>query len=182
MKLFALIGMLAVTAGAAAQTAVVVADDAKGVYQKARENAAVQYKSARAACNELNGNLKDVCVAEANAARVRVEGDATAAYKNTLKAHTQARIDIAEAEYEVGKARCGNKAGNDKDVCIKLAKATRVAAIADAKADKKAIDARAEAADAKRDAEYKLALQRCDAAGGATRQACVTQAKAQFAR
>ncbi|HEY5800325.1 MAG TPA: hypothetical protein VIT92_08885 [Burkholderiaceae bacterium] len=185
MKLLAAMMALACAAGATgamAQNPLIAPMPGKAAYNTAMQGAGAQYKTARAACNELNGYLKDVCVAEANAARVRVEADATAQYKNTLKAHTKARIDIAEADYEVNKARCGNKAGNDKDVCQKLAKATRVAAVADANADRKVMDARMDASAAKRDAEYNLALQRCDAVAGNTKQACVAEAKAMFGR
>jgi hypothetical protein len=71
------------------------------------------------------------------------EAVAQAQYTNTLQAYTKARIKIADASYDVDLARCNALTGNDKDVCVKLAKSTKVAAAADAKADKKVIDQRA---------------------------------------
>ena len=69
------------------------------------------------------GNAKDVCVLEAKAARTKTEEEAEAAYKDTPKAREHAAHEIAEADYKVAKERCDDKTGNDKDVCVKEAKA-----------------------------------------------------------
>ena len=156
--------------------------ETKAAYEQAKDDAAAAYKSARAQCDAVTGNPKEVCVAEAKAARVRTEEEAYAFYKNTLKAYTGSRLKIASANYDVDKAKCGALAGNDKDVCIKQAKATLVAAQADAKADKKAIEARSDARDDKRTAEYKVALEKCDAFAGAAKDSCVSAAKSQYGK
>jgi hypothetical protein len=57
-----------------------------------------------------------------------------------------------------------------------------VAARADAKADRKAIEARTDARDDKRTAEYKVALEKCDAFAGAAKDNCVTAAKSQYGK
>jgi hypothetical protein len=59
----------------------------------------------------------------AKAKRVRVDENAEAAYKNTPKAREHAAHEIAEADYNVAKERCDDKAGNEKDICVKEAKA-----------------------------------------------------------
>jgi hypothetical protein len=169
----------ALCCGGAAQAAV---NEAKAAYQQAKDNAAVTYKAARARCDAIAGNPKDVCVEEAKAARVRAEQEAGAFYKNTLKAYTASRIKIAAANYDLDKAKCGALAGNDRDVCISQAKATLIAAKADAKADKKAIEARSDARDDKRTAQYKVALEKCDAYAGAAKENCVSAAKVQFGK
>lgn len=156
--------------------------DAKSAYVQVKDQAAAAYKTARAQCNTLAGNPKDVCVAEARMNRIRAEQEAEAYYRNTLKAYTQARLRIADAVYARDKSKCGALAGNDKDVCLSQAKATRVATRADASADKKAIEARNEAREDKREADYKVAMEKCDAFGGAAKDNCVAAAKAQFAR
>ena len=175
---------LAFLLGAAicAQAGAAATPEAKAAYQQARDSAAATYKSARAQCDAIAGNPKAVCIAEAKAARVRAEAEATAFYKNTLKAYTQSRLRIADANYDLDKARCGALAGNDKDVCVQQARATLVAAQADAKADKKAIEARSDARDDKRTAEYKVALEKCDAFAGAAKDACVSTAKSQYGK
>jgi hypothetical protein len=153
--------------------------EAKIAYDGAQEQAAASYKAARAECDAVTGNPKDVCVAEAKAVRVHAQASATAQYKNTLKAYTKARTQIADANYDLDKVRCAALAGNEKDVCVKQAKATKIAALADAKADKKVIDARADARADKRTAEYKVAREKCDAMTGAAKDQCVSAAKSQ---
>jgi hypothetical protein len=158
------------------------ATEAKAAYVQAKDTAAVTYKAARARCDAIAGNPKDVCVEEAKSARVRAEEEAGAFYKNTLKAYTASRMKIASANYDLDKAKCGALAGNDKDVCVSQAKATLVAAQADAKADKRAIEARTDARDDKRAAEYKVAREKCDAFAGAAKDSCVTTAKSQYGK
>jgi hypothetical protein len=158
------------------------ANEAKATFVAAKDSAAATYKVARARCDAITGNPKDVCVAEAKASRIRAEEEAGAFYKNTLKAYTSSRMKIASANYDVDKAKCGALAGNDNDVCISQAKAALVAAQADAKADKKAIEARSDARDDKRTAEYKVAMEKCDAFAGAAKDSCVSTAKVQFGK
>jgi len=156
--------------------------DAKTAYNTARDMAATQYKAAHARCELVTGNPRDVCIAEAKAERVRVEEEAGAAYKNTLKAYTQARMRIADANYDRDKARCGGVTGNDRDVCIKQAKATLIAAQADATADRKMIEARSNAREDKLTAEYRVALEKCDAFAGAAKDHCVDAAKTAYGK
>jgi len=155
---------------------------ARLAYEQARELAAANYKNARAQCDAVTGNPKDVCVADAKAARVRMEEEARAKYDDTLKSYTRARTRIADANYDRDKARCAGLAGNDKDVCQAQAKATLIAARADARADQKTIEARNEARDDKVDAAWKVAMERCQAFAGAARDQCVSSAKTQFGR
>src|SRR6185295_2510195 len=100
-------------------------------------SAKAAYDTDKKACDSLAANAKDICVAEAKAKRVRVDENAEAAYKNTPKAREHAAHEIAEADYNVAKERCDDKAGNDKDVCVKEAKAVMTRAQADAKASQK---------------------------------------------
>jgi hypothetical protein len=174
----AMLGLAMLTGSAIAASNV----EAKAAYTQAKDRAAADYKAARTRCDAITGNPKDICVAEAKAARVRTEEEASALYKNTLKAYTQSRLNIADANFDLDKARCAALNGNDKDVCVKQAKATLIAAQADAKADKKAIEARNDARDDKRTAEYKVALEKCDAFAGAAKDSCVSAAKAQYGK
>lgn len=160
----------------------VAVPDAKTAYERSRDMAVANYKAARARCDSLSGNPHDVCEAEAKAERVRTEEEAAAAYKNTLKAYTQARMRIADANYARDKARCGALAGNDRDVCLKQAKAAQVAAQADATADRKMIEARNNAREDKLTAEYRVALQKCDAFAGAAKDQCVQAAKTAYGK
>jgi hypothetical protein len=180
-KIFATILISAATMGFATISTAATAEE-KASYKAAKETAVTDYKVASEKCNSLTGNPKKVCVEEAKAVRTRTKAEAEAQYKNTPGARAKARTAIADAEYDVAKAKCGSQAGNDKDVCIKEAKAATVAAKADAKADKKVVAARADARDDKHDANYKVALEKCDALAGPSKDSCVASAKTQYGK
>ena len=156
--------------------------EAKLAYQQARDAAAATYKNAKARCGAVTGNPRDLCIAEAEAVRVRTEEEARARYEDTVDAYTRARMRIASANYDRDKTRCAAMTGNDRDVCKEQAKATLIAAQADAKADKKTIDARNEARQDKLSAAYRVALEKCDAFAGAAKDQCVSTAKAEFGK
>lgn len=180
-KIFATILVATATLGfvtlAAAETR-----EEKATYKATKDAAADEYRISRAKCKSLSGNPKNVCIEEAKAAEKRAKAEAEAMYKNTLKARIYARMAIADADYAVAKAKCGSQNGNAKDVCIKEAKAVRIAAQADAQADKKVTEARKDARDDKRKAEYKIAVERCDALAGAAKDTCIASAKEQFGK
>lgn len=155
---------------------------ARQAYQQARDAVDASYKDARDRCDALAGNPKDVCVAQAKAVRVHGREEARARYEDTLQAYTRARMRIAAAEYDRDKARCAGFAGNDKDVCLAQAKAALVAAQADARADRKTIQARNEARDDKLDAAWKVARERCAAFAGAAKDQCLANAKVELGK
>jgi hypothetical protein len=165
----------------------------KATYDQAVKDADAQYKVAKQTCSSLSGNAKDICLAEAKGKNSVAKADAEAAYKNTAKARENARVAHAQAIYDVAKEKCDDLAGNPKDVCVKEAKAALVKGKADAKVDRVASDTNREAAttqadarkDAnvdKREAEYKVAIEKCDALAGAAKDACVSNAKAQYGK
>ena len=149
-------------------------------YSAAKSKASADYKAAKAQCDTLKDNPKDVCIAEAKAAEKKAKAEAEAQYKNTDKARRDARIEAAEADYKVAKAKCGAMKGNEKDVCIKEAKATETKAKADAKASQKVATARQDAAEDKLEADYKVAKEKCDALSGAAKDQCISNAKARY--
>jgi hypothetical protein len=170
-----------------------VAPISKDAYETAVRNADAQYKIDKDACASRSGNSKDICLAEANGKETVAKADAEAAYRNTPAAREAARVTRAEATYGVAKEKCDDLAGNPKDVCVKEADAAMVKAKADAKVDRVAADtrqdaatkqaeARKEATADKRDAEYKVAIEKCDALAGPTKDACVNNAKTQFGK
>jgi len=146
------------------------------------DRAAGVYKAARASCEPLAGHAKDMCVVEAKAVEKRSKAAAEADYKGTVKAKTDSRIANADADFMVAKVACDDKAGNDKAVCMKQANATHVKLVADAKAHKTSVDARTEAREDTRDAQYKVELVKCDAMAGAQKDSCVTTAKAAYGK
>lgn len=165
----------------------------KDAYDTIVKNADMQYKTEKDACAPRSGNAKDICLAEASGKEKVAKADAEAAYKNTPKLREDARVTRAEATYNVAKERCDELSGNSKDVCVKEASAVLVKAKADAKvdrvaaetrldADTKQTDARNEATKNRRDADYKVAIEKCDALAGMAKDSCVNGAKAQYGK
>jgi hypothetical protein len=165
----------------------------KSSYTMAKENADAQYKVDKEACSPLSGNAKDICAAEATGKYNIAKSEAEAAYKNTPKARESARVAHAQATYDVAIEKCDDLAGNGKDVCVKEAKADFVKAKANAKVDRvvtdtrkdaatKQANARKEASQDKRDAEYKVAIEKCDALADSAKDACISKAKMQYGK
>ena len=165
----------------------------KGAYKTAKMNAESQYKMDKAACKSLSGNAKDICMEEAKGKEKVAKADAEAAYEPTPRHREAARKARADAAYNVAKEKCDDLAGNPKDVCVKEAKAAHVKALADAKVDRVAADTRAtssektaearrDAVEDKRDADYKVAIEKCDALAGASKDTCVRDAKMRFGK
>ena len=88
----------------------------------------------------------------------------------------------AESSYAVAKEKCDDMAGNAKDVCVTQAKAVETKALADAKLGKEIGEAKKDAAADKLDADYKVAIEKCDAMAGDAKASCVAAAKANFGK
>ena len=165
----------------------------KDAHDAAFKSAAAQYKTDKEACKSMTGNAKDVCMEQAKGKEKVAKAEADAAYKSTPKARESARIAKADADYNVAKEKCDDLSGNQKDVCVKEAKAMHVKAKADAKVDRVAADsrnasaektaeARKDAAEDKRDADYKVAIEKCDSLAGAAKDTCVRNAKMTYGK
>ncbi len=176
----ALMRAVAVGVGALALAGAARAAGDKAAYDSAKASAKATYEAARARCYALKENDKDICVAQAKAASTKTEAHAEAAYQDTPKAREHAVHEAAEADYKVAREQCNERSGNDKDVCIKVAKAALVRAKSDAKVTRVANEARIVAAKDKREADYNVAAQKCDALAGDARSACVKNAKAKY--
>jgi hypothetical protein len=108
--------------GAMAQTM------SKDDYKTGMDSIAAQYESDKTGCESLSGNANGVCMAKAKAKEKIAIADLEARNKNTGEARYQALVTRAEAEYSVAKEKCGDKVGNDIEVCLKKAKADETAA------------------------------------------------------
>lgn len=176
---------LAFSAGAMAQN--VSKDD----YLSVKDKIAADYKLAKASCDSLSGNPNDICMAGAKGNEKVALAELEAGYKPTPENRYQARVVKADAEYQLAKERCDDRAGNTKDVCMKEAMSAETAAKADAKAQMKTADANATAneksADARKGAtedklgaQYKVAKEKCDTYAGNAKDICVNEAKVKF--
>ena len=128
--------LLATAAGAvfAAPTVALTHDPA--TYRNVTQKPEADYKAAVAKCDAMSGNDKNVCMAEAKVARTRTEADILSRYNTTPVSRERARTNMADAEYNLAKARCDGKAGADKDACMNDAKSVHTAALNDARTDR----------------------------------------------
>ena len=165
----------------------------KEAYDQRIKNAEAQYKANKDACASRSGNAKDMCLADAKGRENVAKADAEVALVNTPKAREDARVARAEATFNVAKEKCDDLSGNAKDVCVKEANAQLTKAKGDAKVDRVAADtrqdstmkqaeARHEATDAKRDADYKLAIEKCNSLSGAVKDSCISDAKTYYGK
>ena len=167
----------AVLLSGAAQAATSKAD-----YNAARAQADGAYKAETDGCKSLASNAKDICKLQAKGHLSVAKAEAEYAYSGKpedMRKVTQSKINAA---YDVERERCDDLSGNGKDVCVKTAKATREKALADLKLGKAVASARTDATDAKRDADYKVAAEKCDALSSDAKTACVNAAKAQYGK
>jgi hypothetical protein len=158
------------------------ANISKADYTAGKARISTTYKADRSACDSQSANAKDVCVQEAKAKEKVALAELE--YSHTGKPADRNKIFVARAEsaYAVAKERCDDLAGNAKDVCVKEAKAVELKALADAKMGKEIGDARQDAAAEKLDADYKVAIEKCDALAGDAKNNCVAAAKTRFGK
>jgi len=89
---------------------------------------------AKQRCDAQNGNARDVCMKQADAAETAAIADATVQMKTfnanatadqkAAEAREEAALDKLEARYEIAKERCDRYAGDSKATCLNEAKAT----------------------------------------------------------
>ena len=150
---------------------------AKADYSAGKTSIGATFKADRSACDVQSGNARDICREEAKAKEKVARAELKFQY--TGKVADQDRVHVAKAEstYAVSKERCDDKAGNDKDVCVKEAKALRDKALADVKLGKRIGEARSDAAETKREADYKVLAEKCQALAGDTKASCIASAR-----
>jgi osmotically-inducible protein OsmY len=177
--------LLATAAGAsfaAAPTAALNHDPA--TYRNVTQKALTEYRAAVAKCDSMNGNDKDVCMAEAKLARTRTEADALSQYNNTASGRAHARANVANAEFALAKTKCDAKSGADKDSCMSNAKSVHTAALADPKSDTTTSTTSTSAGSSgsgstgSSAAGAQAAVDKCAQAGGDAKTGCLVETKA----
>lgn len=185
--------MLASAIGAAAAGTASAQNVSRDVYRAEKDRIEQSYKQAKDRCDGLAGNAKDVCQVQAQGNEKVAKADLDARRDGTAKARSEARMARIEADYELAKERCDDLAGNAKDVCLKEAKAAEARATGDAKVARtrdearndeaaRSGDARRNANEATRDAEYDVARERCETMAGDAKDRCVADARTRFGR
>ena len=152
----------------------------KSDYSAAKDRISADYKTDKAMCDKVSGNQKDICQEQAKGKEKVALAELE--YSDSGKASDANKVAVVKADtaFAVAKEMCDDKAGNAKDVCVAEAKATHTKALADAKLGKKVGEAKMDAADDKREADYKVATEKCDSLAGDAKSACISAAKARF--
>lgn len=107
------------------------APDSAG-YKEASEKAAADYREATAQCANAGAN-KQVCLQQAKVERARNDVDVVEKYRSSPAQLSRARVALANAEYNLARAKCTDKTGADKSACLREAKSDQTAALADAR-------------------------------------------------
>ena len=162
----------------------------------------VEYKYAKTRCESLAGNAEDICDAEEKGKRNIARAELEQSHTPSVKTRYDLHLAKSEAEYAIAIQKCDDKAGNVEDVCEKVAKAAKVHAMADAKAEmstsklnavateksteanakamEKSNEVRIDATVEKRKADYAVAKEKCDALAGSAKDLCMSDAKIHF--
>ena len=154
----------------------------KSDYSSNKSKITADYKTDKAACGSLVANAKDICIEEAKAKEKNAKADLEFAYSGTLKDQNKASSAHAESTYAVAKERCDDKTGNDKDVCVKEAKATKIKTLADIKMAKEIRTAKTDATSDKMNADYKVASEKCESLAGDAKTQCMVAAKTKYGK
>lgn len=154
----------------------------KAEYKAEKTRISAEYKLDEKACDAFKDNAEDICEEEAKAKEKVALAERE--YRYTGKAADRTKLLEAKAKsaYAVAKEKCDDQAGNAKDVCVKEAEALEVKALADAKLGEQIGEAKKEASADKNNADYQVAIEKCDALAGATKDGCVAAAKAKFGK
>ncbi len=176
----------------------------KPQYKSQKNTIDAQYKTDKRACASLADNANDICIAAAKGKKSTAQAELEASYQPSPQHSYEAQTAKAEADYAVAIEKCDDKAGNDKDVCVKEAKADKVHQIADAKSKMKSTEANAEANDTssaaqataaekkaeahsdaqidKRNADYLVAKEKCEVLANNAKDLCLSEAKNRFGK
>ena len=130
----------------------------------------------------LTANAKDVCIEEAKAKKKVARAELEFGYTGKVGDRNKMAEVKAKSAYAVAKEKCDDQTGNAKDVCVKEAKAVEIKALADAKMAKDTGEVRKDANADKTNADYKVAIEKCDALAGDAKTSCVAAAKTKFGK
>lgn len=151
-------------------------------YTSAKTRISADYKADKAACASMAGNSKDICLEQAKGKEKVARAELEFGYTAKDADRNKVLVAKAESNYAVAKERCDDKAGNAKDVCRSEAKAVETKALAQAKLGKEIVSAEKDAVVDMKDADYKVAIEKCDALAGDAKSSCVAAAKAKFGK
>jgi len=176
------VSVLSAIIAALGVTSVQAANIDKATYNTGKTRIEGEFKAGKTACATMTGNAKDICMEEAKGKERVARAELEHSFTGKAADGTKVLVARAESTYAIAKERCDDQAGNAKDVCLKEAKAAEVRGLAEAKLGKQVGEARKDAAKDINDANYRVAIEKCDALSGDPKTSCVASAKAKFGR
>ncbi|MBN8749207.1 Uncharacterised protein [Xylophilus ampelinus] len=105
-------------------------------YKAGKDKIEADYKSAKAQCDTLKDNAKDVCEKEAKGKENVAKAELEQQYKPSASHQRKVAEEKVKADYEVAKEKCDDMKGDAKNACVKEAKAMEAKGKADIKAMK----------------------------------------------
>lgn len=147
-------------------------------YSAAKSRIETDFKTDKTACAQSSGNAKDICQEQAKGKEKVALAELE--YNRSGKIADAAKVEVAKADaaYSVASEMCDDKAGDAKALCRTEAQAIHSKAIAETKMVRKVGEARTDAASERRDADYKVAAEKCESLAGDAKSACIADAKA----
>jgi hypothetical protein len=91
-------------------------DATRAGYIMTDEQIDARYDAAIEQCNGMEGDRQDLCEKEAQTARDKARADAEM-HERASQAQKEAAEKKADADYELGKARCDAMSGNEAKTC-----------------------------------------------------------------
>ena len=131
----ALWGMLALAICVSAHGAT---PEARAAFKATMKQANADYTAARAHCRAQSGHERSVCIAEAKASLRKAEADAQASLRDSERARSDARVAGAKADYQVDRAKCANRIGDERRACLRDARARQQETMSGAVKDERA--------------------------------------------
>lgn len=154
----------------------------KADYTTSKDRIKADYKVDKAVCDKSTANAKDICMKQAKGKEKVALAELEFGYTNKVKDGAKVPIAMADSTYAIAKEMCDDKSGEAKTLCRTEAKATHTKALADAKMNKKVAAARTDAAEDKTDANYKVAIEKCEMMSGDPKTTCVNAAKTRYSK
>jgi len=131
-----LVGALIVSAGAVGLSAAVDSPRSlmdRNEYLQSKKAIEADSRLNLSKCRDVEGAARELCRAEARADERTRKAELEASYRGTVTAAEDARLERAKARYDVARAKCADKRGEDRLACLKAARAEKAKALAEAK-------------------------------------------------
>ncbi len=155
----------------------------KAEYQAGKTRISADVKADKAACVLLADNAKDICIEEAKAKEKAARAELKYGYTAKSSDRNKVLVAKAEAGYAVAKEKCDDQSGNVPRTCAsRRPRLSRPRRWPTPRWARKSARAKVDASQAKRDADYKVATEKCDSMSGDAKASCAAAAKTKFGK